>query len=114
MYFGSGITGNTCDKIIEKYDLRLSGTMVLPMALVRQTYRFYELVPTEDRAQRAGIMAETTERRLRECIDGEVLEFTWTQEESAEALTICCRAVCEEQIGTEVLDRAELPPEEIP
>ena len=61
--------GNTCDKIIEKYDLRLSGTMVLPMALVRQTYRFYELVPTEDRAQRAKIMAETTERRLRESID---------------------------------------------
>ena len=112
MYFGSGITGNTCDKIIEKHDLRLSDTMVLPVALVRQTYRFYELVPADDAAQRAQTMAETTERRLRDSIDGEVLEFAWTQEESAEALTIRCTAVCEEQIGTEVLDRAELPPAE--
>ena len=112
LYFGSGITGNTCDKIIEKHDLRLSDTMVLPVALVRQTYRFYELVPADDAAQRAQTMAETTERRLRDSIDGEVLEFAWTQEESAGALTIRCTAVCEEQIGTEVLDRAELPPAE--
>ena len=111
LYFGSGITGNTCDKIIEKYDLRLSDIMVLPIALVRQTYRFYELVPADDAAARAGTMAETTERRLRESIDGEVLKFTWTQDADAPAFTVRCRAACEEQIGTEVIDRAELPEE---
>ena len=111
LYFGSGITGNTCDKIVEKYDLRLSDTMVLPIALVRQTYRFYELEPVGNETSRAQTMAETTERRLRESIDGAVLEFAWTQEEGAEALTIRCTVACEEQIGTEVLDRAELPPE---
>ena len=114
MYFGSGITGNTCDKIVEKYDLRLSDTMVLPIALVRQTYRFYELVPQENVEHRAQQMAEATERRLRESIDGEVLEFTWSRDERSAGLTIRCRAACEEQIGTEVLDRAELPPVEEP
>ncbi|MBQ8143423.1 MAG: sporulation protein YqfD [Butyricicoccus sp.] len=112
LYFGSGITGNTCDKIVEKYDLRLSETMVLPAALIRQTYRFYELVPVENTESRAQRMAEDTERRLRESIDGELLEFTWSREETAEGLTLRCTAACEEQIGTEVLDRAELPPAE--
>lgn len=111
LYFGSGITGNTCDKIVEKYDLRLSDTMTLPVALVRQTYVFYELDEIENTESRTQAMAEATERRLRERIDGEVLEFTWSRDENAEGLTIRCTAVCEEQIGTEVIDRAELPPE---
>lgn len=112
LYFGSGITGNTCDKIVEKYDLRLSDTMTLPVALVRQTYVFYELDEIENTESRTQAMAEATERRLRERIDGEVLEFTWSRDENAEGLTIRCTAVCEEQIGTEVIDRAELPPAE--
>ena len=114
LYFGSGITGNTCDKIVEKYDLRLSDTMVLPAALVRQTYVFYELDEIENAESRAQEMAATTERRLRESIDGEVLEFTWSRDEDAAGLTIRCTATCEEQIGTEVIDRAELPPVEEP
>ncbi len=110
LYFGSGITGNTCDKIVEKTELRLSETMRLPAALVRQTFAFYEL--DEAAAPSAEEMAEHTARRLAGSIDGEVLEFTWAQDAEAPGVTIRCRAACEEQIGVEMIDDTALPPPE--
>lgn len=110
LYFGSGITGNTCDKIVEKYILQLSPSVILPVAVVCQRYTFYALDGEEDVEQRPQQMAEITERRLAEQIDGSVLEFTWTTVEDAPGTTIRCTAACEEQIGIEVVDRVQLPP----
>ena len=114
LYFGSGITGNTCDKIVEKRGLTLSPSVALPIALVRQTYVFYELDGADDPDARAQAMAETAERRLGEIIDGEVLEFAWSRDESAAAVTIRCAAACEEQIGAEMIDTTPLPEFEPP
>lgn len=109
LYFGSGITGNTCDKIVEKRELRLSDSVALPVALVRQTFVFYELDGPDDPEARAQAMAETIERRLTGEIDGEILSFGWTRDENAPGVVVRCTAACEEQIGAEVIDRTPLP-----
>ena len=47
LYIGSGITGATCDKIVETRTLRLSDSVVFPVSLIVQTYVYYERVPVE-------------------------------------------------------------------
>ena len=47
LYIGSGITGATCDKIVETRTWRLSDSVVFPVSLVVQTYVYYEPAPAE-------------------------------------------------------------------
>ncbi len=60
-YIGSGITGGTCDKIVTTRHFWLSDSVVLPVALVTQTYTFYEREPTTRTAEdvRVDMLART-------------------------------------------------------
>ena len=45
LYFGTGIAGGTCDKMIEAKTWRLSESVRLPVTVFVQTYRYYDAEP---------------------------------------------------------------------
>lgn len=110
LYFGSGITAGTCDKIIEKTRLSIGPRLMLPVSVVRQTYRFYESVPLTDPEETAAeAVAARWFDRLAETIDGEILSRTWDTEVVPGAVRVTLHAVCEEQIACQMIDESPLP-----
>lgn len=110
LYFGSGISGGTCDKIVETKTAWLSDSVVFPVSLVCQTYRYFDLTPVTDAPEEAG--GEMTERalaRLTDGMDGEVTAHTQTVLEQNGAAVLHLAADALEQIGAEALDDSELP-----
>ena len=94
-YIGSGIAGGTCDKIVTTRHFWLSDSVVLPVALVTQTYTFYEREPTTRTAE--DVRVDMLSRALGETaadIDGMVTSHS-------ETLT--------EQNGTEAVDDSTIP-----
>ena len=113
LYIGSGITGGTCDKIVETRTLRLSDSVVFPVSLIVQTYVYYERVPVEQTVDEVRV--EMLSRALGDIaadMDGTVQSHseTLTTENGAAVLRLSVHAV--EQIGEEALDDSEIPPPE--
>ena len=113
LYIGSGITGATCDKIVETRTWRLSDSVVFPVSLVVQTYVYYEPVPAEQTVE--TVRADMLSRALGDiaaAMDGTVTAHseTLTGEGGAAVLRLSAHAV--EQIGVEARDDSELPPPE--
>ena len=113
LYIGSGITGGTCDKIVETRTLRLSDSVVFPVSLIVQTYVYYERVPVEQTVDEVRV--EMLSRALGDIaadMDGTVQSHseTLTTENGAAVLRLSVHAV--EQIGEEALDDGEIPPPE--
>ena len=110
LYIGSGITGGTCDKIMETRTLHLSDSVVFPVSLVVQTYVFYERAPAEQTVDEMRV--EMISRALGDiaaAIDGTVErhEETLTAENGAAVLRMRVHAL--EQIGVEAADDSEIP-----
>ena len=113
LYIGSGITGATCDKIVETRTWRLSDSVVFPVSLVVQTYVYYEPAPAEQTVE--TVRADMISRALGDiaaAMDGTVTAHseTLTGEGGAAVLRLSAHAV--EQIGVEARDDSELPPPE--
>ena len=109
-YIGSGITGGTCDKIVTTSQLWLSDSVVLPVALVTQTYTFYEREPVTRTAE--DVRVDMLSRALGETaadIDGMVTSHSETLNEKNGAAVLHLTVHAEEQIGTEAVDDSTIP-----
>ena len=111
-YIGSGIAGGTCDKIVTTRHFWLSDSVVLPVALVTQTYTFYEREPTTRTAE--DVRVDMLSRALGETaadIDGMVTSHSETLTEQNGAAVLYLTVHAEEQIGTEAVDDSTIPEE---
>ena len=110
LYIGSGITGGTCDKIMETKTLRLSDSVVFPVSLVVQTYVFYERKPVEQTVDDVRVdMLSRALGGVAADMDGTVTGHSETaaEENGAAVLRMSVHAV--EQIGVEALDDSKIP-----
>ena len=111
-YIGSGIAGGTCDKIITTRHFWLSDSVVLPVALVTQTYTFYEREQVTRTAE--DVRVAMLSRALGETaadIDGMVTSHSETLTEQNGAAVLHLTVHAEEQIGTEAVDDSTVPEE---
>ena len=115
LYFGSGIPAWGCDKIIEKTRLSIGSRLLLPVSVVRQTYREKDAVPVTQDAQTLGdALAEQWLEDLAGELDGTILESSWKIEDLGDAVRVRVTASCEEQIAAEMIDRTPLPEKQDP
>lgn len=101
LYIGSSIPGDTCDKIISQEQCTLPGDIPLPVTIVTETLRFYEVTPAVREERDALALADTVlTRRLAAYIgDGTVVSRDLTCEVVGDILLCTLTAECEEQIG---------------
>ena len=88
------------------------GFLVLPVALVTQTYTFYEREPTTRTAE--DVRVDMLSRALGETaadIDGMVTSHSETLTEQNGAAVLYLTVHAEEQIGTEAVDDSTVPEE---
>lgn len=110
LYFGSGISGGTCDKIVETKTVWLSDSVVFPVSLVCQTYRYFDLTPAAAAPEDvSGDMTERALARITDGMDGEVTAHEQTVREQDGAAVLHLTADALEQIGVEALDDSEIP-----
>lgn len=104
LYFGCGIVGGTCDKIVSKMRLHLGQTLQLPACLVTQTYRYYETTTVTDDPQTVaeGLSAHAV-AYMTDTLDGQVLEQAHTLTAQDDALHLTQTLTCEQQIAEEAL-----------
>ncbi len=100
-YIGSSITTASCDKITERTHLSLPGGFALPVTLVRETLRPYELEsvqrsPEAVRAQTGAALEGLLRQGMEE---GEVLTSQVTGVQWDGGLLVVLTAECQEQIG---------------
>lgn len=115
LYFGSGITGGTCDKIMEKKTAWLSDSVVFPISLVVQTYAFYEREPITQTIEDVRIpMLTRALGRLAEGLDGMVTAHTEQLTEQDGAAILHLDVDASEQIGEEALDDSQIPESSAP
>jgi len=110
LYFGSGISGGTCDKIVETKTAWLSESVVFPISLVKQTYRYYERTP--ETAAPETVAQDMTDRALGDVtaqLDGEALAHTERVAEQNGAAVLQLNVKAREQIAMEALDDSEIP-----
>ena len=101
LYFGSSISGDTCDKILSWDKWELPGGVALPVTVVTEKSRFYELGERERTREEALALAETVlaERLEGYLEEGEVLSREISASEQDGNLVVTLSAECREQIG---------------
>ena len=101
LYFGSSISGDTCDKILSWDKWELPGGVALPVTVVTEKSRFYELGERERTREEALALAETVlaERLEGYLEEGEVLSREISAAEQDGNLVVTLSAECREQIG---------------
>lgn len=115
LYLGSGIPAGSCDKIIEKTRLSIGSRLMLPISIVKQTFRAQDATQMLGDAQ---IVGETVATRfleeLEQTLDGKILESSWQAEEIDGAVRVRITVSCEEQIAAEMIDHTPLPEKPAP
>lgn len=101
LYINSSNLGDTYDKIISWKKCVLPGDIPLPVTVVTETVRFYEVTPVARKERDALALADMVlTRRLTAYIDGgTVLRRDLTCEVIGDILLCTLTAECEEQIG---------------
>jgi len=102
LYFSSGISYETYDKIIEESDFVLPGGIVLPIRIQRLIHREYTPTPgMMDRERAAQLLHEQLLAQLEELIgpEGEILSTSFTVEVTPGLVTVHLAAECREQIA---------------
>lgn len=102
LYIDSSNLGDTCDKIVIWKKSVLPGDIPLPVTVVTETLRFYEVTPVERGERDALALADTVlTNRLASYLDGgTVVSRSLTCEVVGDILLCTLTAECEEQIGT--------------
>jgi len=103
LFFDSGISHITYDKIVNQSDFVLPGGIVLPIRLERRTYTVYEAVVTRlDETTAALFLQARLLEQLRERIGphGQVLSTEFEVEVGNGIVTVHLRAECREQIAS--------------
>ena len=100
-YFGSSILGDTCDKITSWSKWELPGGVALPVTVVTERFRSYQLTERERSPEEALALGEKTlDERLAGYLDeGEILSREVTAEERDGCLVVTLSVECQEQIG---------------
>ena len=98
---GSSILGDTCDKIIAWDKWELPGGVALPVTMVTETQRPYELTERQRSGEEALSLAEEVlDARLASYLDeGEILSREITSKVENGCLIVTLSAECLEQIG---------------
>lgn len=110
LYLGSGISGGTCDKIVETKSLWLSQSVVFPVSLVVQTYSYYECTPVQQTLQTMGQdMVDRALANIAAGMDGEILSHDETVSEKNGAAVLRLQVQAAQQIGVQALDNSEIP-----
>ena len=101
LYINSSNSGDTCDKIVSWKRCTLPGDIPLPVTVVTETLRFYEVTPVVRKERDALTLADTVlTRRLAAYLDGgTVVRRELTCEVVGDILLCTLTAECEEQIG---------------
>lgn len=116
LYFGSGIAGGNCDKIVETKQLWLSPSVLFPVTLTKQTYIYYEVSPVtiaQEQAQER-MTASAIDRMERRMDRGEILSHEVAFSETQGAYDLQIQIKAHEQIAEEALDDAAIPAPEQP
>jgi len=112
LFFDSGISYITYDKIVERFDFTLPGGIVLPIRRERRIYTQFEKAPHRIDETRAALMLqERLIEQLRAHIGpaGEVLRTDFRVEVGEGMITVHLEAECREQIAAlRRLDEEEL------
>ena len=101
LYIDSSNSGDTCDKIISWKKCVLPGDIPLPVTIVTETLRQYEVTPARRSEKDALALADTvlTDRLSGYIGEGEVVSRDLTCEVVGDILICTLSAECEEQIG---------------
>ena len=101
LYIDSSNSGDTCDKIISWEKSVLPGDIPLPVTVVTETLRFYEVTPVARKERDALALADTvlTNRLAAYLNGGTVVSRELTCEVTGDILLCTLTAECEEQIG---------------
>ena len=101
LYITSSNPGDTCDKIVSWKQCTLPGDIPLPVTVVTETLRYYEVTPAVRKERDALTLADTVlTRRLAAYLDGgTVVRRELTCEVAGDILLCTLTAECEEQIG---------------
>ena len=101
LYITSSNLGDTCDKIVSWKQCTLPGDIPLPVIIVTETLRYYEVTPAVREERDALTLADTVlTRRLAAYLDGgTVVRRELTCEVVGDILLCTLTAECEEQIG---------------
>jgi hypothetical protein len=100
-YKGSGILGDSCDKMYTEYVLTLPGGFVLPVSLIAETWRVWDSVEE-------SITEETARFTMEQCskdalnsvmIAGNVLNSVSQVESTEQLYTLTTKYFCHEMIG---------------
>lgn len=102
LYFGTGIAGGTCDKMIEAKTWRLSESVRLPVTVFVQTYRYYDAEPETVTAaqERTEMVRRALGAVIRETDGGRVLSLRSALEEKDGAAVLDLTVHAVEQIGS--------------
>lgn len=101
LYFSSSILGDTCDKITSWEKWELPGGVALPVTMVTEKLRFYDLVERERTLDEAlALGQEALEARLAGYIEeGDILRQEISSKQEDGVLVVTLTAECEEQVG---------------
>ncbi|MDE7261078.1 MAG: sporulation protein YqfD [Oscillospiraceae bacterium] len=101
LYIGSSILGDTCDKIVSRNKWELPGGVALPVTMVTEKLRPYELVERQRSEQEALALAEEVlDARLAGYLDeGEILSREVSGRAADGYLVVTLSVECQEQIG---------------
>ena len=93
--------GDTCDKITTWDEWELPGGVALPVTMVTETLRTYEITERERSREEALALADTvlTARLDGYVEEGEVLSRELASEAADGYLVVTLSADCEEQVG---------------
>lgn len=99
-YRNSSIYDSDCDKIYDEYKLRIGDLFSLPVKLVHETSRGYEIGESEtDRGLLRRQMEQTLAARLPSAPADEVLSQSFTASAVNGGIIVCMRARCIENIA---------------
>ena len=101
LYIGSSILGDTCDKIINWNKWELPGGVALPVTVVTETIRPYELTQRRrSEAEALALAEEVLDERLAGYLDeGEILSREVSSKAEDGYLVVTLSVECHEQIG---------------
>ena len=101
LYIDSSISGDTYDKIVSQEQCSLPGDIPLPVTIVTETLRFYQVMPAVREERDALTLADAVlTRRLAGYISGgTVVRRDLSCEVVGDILVCTLTAECEEQIG---------------
>lgn len=113
LHFGSSISGDTCDKIVNYKQCTLPGGVLLPVTIVSERLRTYETRETRRTERDALALAEEIllERLEGYLEDGQILRTELQKERIGDMLQITLLAECQEEIGSFVAIPVEIPKE---